>query len=374
MIDPRLFFEELIRHGSSFFSGVPDSLLKSFCAYVTDHVDSQHHIIAANEGNAIGLAVGNYLATGNIPVVYMQNSGEGNAINPLLSLADEEVYRIPLLLVIGWRGEPSVHDEPQHVKQGKVTTGLLKTMKIPFYILATESSKAIFQIEETYKEMKATSRPYAIVVRKGAFSDYALVKDWKVDGSISREEAIECLVNSINKDAICVSTTGMASRELYEIRERRREGHKRDFLTVGSMGHASQIALGIAIDRPERQVVCIDGDGACLMHMGGMAIIGTSGCKNLIHVVINNGAHDSVGGQPTQARNIDLTGVAKACGYTSAVSVSTSGELQEVIRLTKGNGPVFIQAMVHKGARKDIGRPKSSPVENKREFMDFVQN
>lgn len=373
MIDPKWFFEMLKDRGSSFFAGVPDSLLKNFCAYITDHVDTWHHIIAANEGNAVGLAVGNYLATGNIPIVYMQNSGEGNCINPLLSLADEDVYQIPLLCIVGWRGEPGVHDEPQHIKQGKVTLKLLEAMDIPFCILSDNLEEAEQQLKIAYEDMEKTSCPYAIVIRKNTFSDYSLINDKPVSGELSREEALEYLVEEADETSMFISTTGMASRELYEIRNRRGEGHEKDFLTVGSMGHASQIALGLALEKKDRKVFCIDGDGSCLMHMGGMAIIGTSGCKNFIHVVLNNGAHDSVGGQPTQARNIDLVAIAKACGYGNAVTVNTATELIETIRSFDIDGPIFIQVLVHKGARKNLGRPLSSPVENKNEFISFMR-
>ena len=371
MIEPILFVMELKKQGTEFFTGVPDSLLKNLCAYITDNFDTEHHIIAANEGNAVALAVGHHLATGTIPMVYMQNSGEGNAVNPLLSLADKDVYQIPLLLCIGWRGEPGVHDEPQHVKQGKVTLSLLDTIGIPYKVLSGEPDEMKAQIEQAYSFMRSESAPYALIVQKGLFGDYTLQNAKNVDGLMGREETLELVVQNTLIDAIYVSTTGMASRELYEIRERTDEGHSKDFLTVGSMGHASQIALGIALCRKNRQVVCLDGDGAALMHLGGMAIIGTTKPENYVHIILNNGAHDSVGGQPTVGREVDLAGVAACLGYRSSVRVTTREQLIEALRQDEP-GPRCIEVLVRKGNRKDLGRPKNTPVENKHAFMQYV--
>jgi phosphonopyruvate decarboxylase len=371
MIAPELFVGELQSRGTGFFTGVPDSLLKNLCAYITDAFDEKHHIIAANEGNAVALAVGHHLATGTIPMVYMQNSGEGNAVNPLLSLADGDVYRIPLLLCIGWRGEPGVHDEPQHVKQGKVTLSLLDTMGIPFQILSSEPDEMKTQVEKAYAHMRSEGNPYALIIQKGLFGDYALKNAQDVEGTMSREEALELVAKHTAQDAIYVSTTGMASRELYEIRERNGESHQKDFLTVGSMGHASQIALGIALSKKTRQVVCLDGDGAVLMHLGGMAIIGTTKPENYVHIILNNGAHDSVGGQPTVGRDVDLASVALCLGYKASVKANTQKQLIDALK-ADGPGPRCIEVLVRKGNRKDLGRPKSTPVENKQAFMQYI--
>jgi len=371
MIAPELFVGELQSRGTGFFTGVPDSLLKNLCAYITDAFDEKHHIIAANEGNAVALAVGHHLATGTIPMVYMQNSGEGNAVNPLLSLADGDVYRIPLLLCIGWRGEPGVHDEPQHVKQGKVTLSLLETMGIPFLILSSETDELKAQMEKAYAYMRSEGTPYALIIQKGLFGDYALKNARDVEGTMSREEALELVAKHTAHDAIYVSTTGMASRELYEIRERNGEGHQKDFLTVGSMGHASQIALGIALSKKNRQVICLDGDGAVLMHLGGMTIIGTTKPENYVHIILNNGAHDSVGGQPTVGRDVDLASVALCLGYKASVKVNTQKQLIDALK-ADGPGPRCIEVLVRKGNRKDLGRPKSTPVENKQAFMQYI--
>lgn len=374
MITSEFFVEKLRSLQMEFFTGVPDSLLKAMCAYITDSSPANSNIIAANEGAAVGLAVGYHLATGRIPVVYMQNSGLGNAVNPLLSLSDREVYRVPLLLLIGWRGEPGVKDEPQHIKQGKVTLPLLEAMNIAYAVLSQNSEEASRQIEEAKIYMDRTGEPFALVIRKGTFESYSL-KNTDVFGlSLNREEAIRIVASSMDAEDVVVSTTGMISRELFELREARKEEHYRDFLTVGSMGHASQIALGIALRKPNKKVYCFDGDGAVLMHMGGMAIIGDIRPANYIHVVFNNGAHDSVGGQPTVALHIDLLQIARACGYKAVQSVSDAETLKSAVeKLRTMEGPVLLEVRVCKGARADLGRPTVSPVENKMALMAFLK-
>jgi phosphonopyruvate decarboxylase len=371
MIAPQEFVEALERYGTDFFCGVPDSLLKNLCAYITDTVDAEHHIITANEGNAVALAAGHHLATGSIPFVYMQNSGQGNAINPLLSLVDEDVYQIPMLLCVGWRGEPGIKDEPQHLKQGKVTLSIFEAVGIPYQTLSTEPAEVAVQLSDAYVYMQENSAPYALVIRKGVFAPYELKQKTIVDGAFTREQALEIVVDHLPPDAIVVSTTGMVSRELYEIREKREEGHHKDFLTVGSMGHASQIALGVALAKKERPVVCIDGDGAALMHLGGAAIIANAKPKRFLHIILNNGAHDSVGGQPTVGRSVDLVGTLLSLGYAKAVQAKTQDELIEALSVPVA-GPYCIEVLVKKGNRPDLGRPKSTPVENKHAFMRYM--
>ena len=378
MIRPDFFIGKLREQGIDFFAGVPDSLLKNICAYITDTLPHEQNIIAANEGGAMGIAAGYHLATGRIPVVYMQNSGEGNIINPLASLTDKEVYNIPVLLLIGWRGRPGVHDEPQHVKQGKVTTGLLNTMGINYTVLSKDEEQAAKQVKVAVDYMQQTKECYALVIEKDTFDAYVLQN--KVDSglTLSREEAIETVVEALPENAAVVSTTGMISRELFEIRERRGEGHQHDFLTVGSMGHASQIALGIALQQPSRPVFCFDGDGASIMHMGNMAITASMQPKNYVHVVFNNGAHDSVGGQPTVGLSIDLPAVAKAVGYPQTYSVSTKEELRMALASITNNlspitqTPFLLEIKVKKGNRKDLGRPTTTPIQNKEALMKFL--
>ena len=374
MVRPEFFINTLKDHGIDFYTGVPDSLLKNICAYITDNLPTDHNIIAANEGGAMGIATGYHLATGKIGCVYMQNSGEGNIINPLASLTDKEVYNIPVLLLIGWRGRPGVHDEPQHVKQGKVTTGLLNTMGINYAILPKDEEGAAIQIKIAADFMKKTNECYALIIEKDTFDAYKLQNVETNDLAMSREEAIQKVASSIEDNACIVSTTGMISRELFEARTSWNQGHERDFLTVGSMGHASQIALGIALQKPDRKVYCFDGDGASIMHMGNMAITASMKCKNYVHVVFNNGAHDSVGGQPTVGLKIDLCGVAKAVGYKSTYSVATMDVLQEALTTIKDEeGPILLQICVKKGNRKDLGRPTTTPIQNKEALMSFLQ-
>ena len=375
MVRPEFFVNTLKEHDIDFYAGVPDSLLKNICAYITDNLPAEQNIIAANEGGAMGIAAGYHLATGKVPVVYMQNSGEGNIINPLASLTDKEVYNIPVLLVIGWRGRPGVKDEPQHVKQGKVTTGLLNVMGINYAILPKDEAETAKQIKIAVDYMKATNECYALVIEKDTFDAYKLQNVELNDLTMTREEAIQKVAANIEETACIVSTTGMISRELFEARTAWNQGHERDFLTVGSMGHASQIALGIALQKPERKVYCFDGDGASLMHMGNMAITASMNCKNYVHVVFNNGAHDSVGGQPTVGLKIDLCGVAKAVGYEATYSVDTMEQLDDILAEVKNaEGPVLLQICVKKGNRKDLGRPTTTPVQNKEALMTFLQD
>lgn len=375
MIRPSYFYDLLMKNGTDFFTGVPDSLLKNFCAYVTDNAPAEKHIISANEGSATALATGYHLATGKIPMIYMQNSGEGNMVNPLLSIADPDVYSIPMLIVIGWRGEPGVHDEPQHVKQGKVTCELLDAMKVPYEVLSENEADLPAQFEKAYSYIRENNAQYAFVIRKGTFDDYKLVNNIPVDGKMSREEAIEKIMLSADESTAFVSTTGMASRELYELRDKHGMSHEKDFLTVGGMGHASQIALSIAMQKKDRQVYCIDGDGASIMQMGGMATIGTRAPSNMIHFVLNNGAHDSVGGQPTVGRQIDLCAIAAGCGYENVLKVETPEELDAALNDSESKSKLtFVEVLVTKGARKDLGRPKSTPKENKIALMNFLNS
>lgn len=372
MITPEFFIERLRASGIDFFAGVPDSLLKNLCAYITDHFDAAHNIIAANEGAAVGLAAGHYLASGHPACVYMQNSGEGNIINPIASLTDPEVYNIPVLLLIGWRGCPGVHDEPQHIKQGKVTTGLLNVMGINYEVLSKEEDKAEKQIAKALKALQ-NKDAFALVIEKDTFDDYKLQNVEENCLIMSREEAIQTVVDALGEKDCVVSTTGMISRELFEYRAAMNQGHERDFLTVGSMGHASQIALGIALEQPNRRVWCFDGDGAVIMHMGSLAIVASKEPKNYFHVVFNNGTHDSVGGQPTVGLIIDLPSVAKAVGYKNVSSVSNKADLIATLKKSiQQDGPVLIEIKVKKGNRKDLGRPTTTPIQNKESLMKFL--
>ncbi|WP_026473997.1 phosphonopyruvate decarboxylase [Alkaliflexus imshenetskii] len=376
MIDAGDFLAHLIHRGVDYFCGVPDSLLKDFGSCVLDRIDNGNHQITVNEGSAIGLAVGHYLATGKVPLVYMQNSGLGNAVNPLISLADTKVYGIPMMMLIGWRGEPGVKDEPQHLKQGEIQNELLDLLGIPFRIIDGNTPNFTSVIDELHTTAIARSCPAAIVVRKDTFTPYKRTSRGDQNlYELHREDAIEAMTSQMDEDSIVVATTGKISRELYELREKRSQKHSCDFLTVGSMGHSIMIALGIAQEKPEKRVYCIDGDGAVLMHMGALATVATaSGVENLIHIVLNNGAHESVGGHPTAAFKVDLCGIAASCGYRQVFRIDNKSDLSGLFqKLPKFSGPIFIEVMVSLASRADLGRPKESPAMNKEAFMRFIK-
>ncbi|MDR1363262.1 MAG: phosphonopyruvate decarboxylase [Spirochaetaceae bacterium] len=372
MTTPAFFYGELQKHGVDFFTGVPDSLLKDFCAYIADTAPQSSHITAVNEGAAMALAAGHHLAANRIPLVYMQNSGIGNAVNPLLSLCDTDVYRIPALLLIGWRGEPGVHDEPQHITQGRLTLPLLETLNIPYLIMENTEDKLRSQLDTTFSTLKTRGTPFALVVRKGTFAPYKTERRGE-EPSMSREAAIEEIMLA-SPDSLFFSTTGMASRELYELREKHNMGHDKDFLTVGSMGHASSIALAAALARPGVKITCLDGDGAALMHLGAFASIGALKPRNMRHIVLNNKAHDSVGGQTVAAPGADLPAIARACGYERVICAGSRENLRIALRQEQDERLTFIEARVKRGARADLGRPKTSPAENKTAFMKNFNN
>ncbi|MBR2554077.1 MAG: phosphonopyruvate decarboxylase [Aeriscardovia sp.] len=361
--------------GSDFYSGVPDSQLKALCNYLmnTYGIDEHHHVIAANEGNCTALAAGYHLATGKVPVVYMQNSGEGNIINPVASLLNDKVYAIPVVFIVGWRGEPGIHDEPQHIYQGEVTVKLLEDMDIKTFVIGKETTdEEVEAAMAEFKNVLAQGKDVAFVIRKGALTyDEKVV--YKNDNTMVREDIIKHIVKVTGEDPI-VSTTGKASRELFETRVANGQSHKYDFLTVGSMGHSSSIALGVAINKPEQKIWCVDGDGAVLMHMGSMAVLGANKPKNLVHVVINNGAHETVGGMPTVAGSIDLVGVAKACGYPYAVKVESFEDLDKELQAAKERNELsLIEVSCSIGARDDLGRPTTTALENKENFMEYLK-
>lgn len=361
--------------GADFYTGVPDSQLKPLINYLmaTYGIDPKHHVIAANEGNCTSLAAGYHLATGKVPVVYMQNSGEGNIINPVASLLNDKVYAIPMVFIVGWRGEPGIHDEPQHIYQGEVTIKLLEDMGINAFAIGKDTSdEEVEKVMEKYKKILATGKDVAFVIRKGALSTDAKVK-YENDNKMVREEIIQHIVKASGEDPI-VSTTGKASRELFETRVANNQSHKYDFLTVGSMGHSSSIALGVAINKPDTRIWCVDGDGAVLMHMGSMAVLGANKPKNMVHVVINNGAHETVGGMPTVASQIDLVAIAKACGYPYAACVDNFDDLDNELEAAKNRKELsLIEVMCSIGAREDLGRPTTTAIENKQNFMEYLK-
>lgn len=374
MLEVKEFYDALIDNSIDFFAGVPDSLLKDICGYIVDETPSNKNFITANEGAAIALGVGYHISTGKVPLIYLQNSGLGNAINPLLSLADKEVYSIPLILLIGWRGEPGIKDEPQHIKQGRIQNALLSAMEIPYRIIDSTSKNIPSIIREISNTAKRIQAPVAIVVRKGTFSPYKLTSKINLNYEMSREKAIEIILDHLPNKSIIISTTGKASREVYEYRERKMQRHDNDFLTVGSMGHSSQIALGISLNT-NRKVICLDGDGALIMHMGSLGIIGKYAPRNFYHILLNNGAHESVGGQATVGFDVDFASIALGCGYKQAYTASGLKEFREILQNVENfDGPIFFEVKVNKESRVDLGRPKSTPVDNKSELMREILN
>ena len=372
-INPDFFYSELLKNNFNFFTGVPDSLLKEFCKCVDEK--SSNHIISANEGTAIGLASGVYLATNKYPVVYLQNSGLGNIVNPLMSLTHEKVYQIPMLIIIGWRGEPGRKDEPQHKAMGEITCEMLDLMSVPYDIMPDYDEGVKECINKAVQHFKKKSTPYALLVRKGSFKKYeSILKSPESKYNLKREDLIKIIIDNITNDSAVVSTTGMCSRELYEYREK--TSTVRDFMCVGNMGHTSSIGLGVSLNTDKLTYV-LDGDGSILMHMGSMAINGQFAGSNFKHILLNNGAHDSVGGQQTVGYDISFYDLALSQGYkvikckdfNCPIEISNSLELLE-----KEKGPVFLELRCCKGARKDLGRPKTKPYENKKFFQEHLLN
>lgn len=360
--------------GADFYTGVPDSQLKALCDYLMQSygIDPKRHVIAANEGNCTAIAAGYHLATGKVPVVYMQNSGEGNIINPVASLLNDKVYAIPCIFIVGWRGEPGLHDEPQHIYQGEVTIKLLEDMDIRSFVIGKETTEEeAAEAMQAFQDVLAQGKSVAFVIRKGALT-YEKKAVYHNGNTMRREDIIRHIV-AVSGDDPVISTTGKASRELYEIREANGQGHQFDFLTVGSMGHSSSIALGVAVNKPAAKIWCIDGDGAALMHMGAMAVIGANSPENMVHIMINNGAHETVGGMPTVAGEMDLSGIAAACGYPYAVCVDNFEDLdRELTEAKKRNALSLIEVKSAIGAREDLGRPKSTAKDNKQKFMEYI--
>ncbi len=364
--------------GGEFFTGVPDSLLKPLVDYLLDNCQgNEKHVIAANEGNAIAIGAGYHLATGKVPVIYMQNSGEGNAVNPVASLLHPMVYGIPELFIIGWRGEPGVKDEPQHVFQGEITLKLLEVLETKYYVIRDNTTlQELSRMMEIIQKLLQQGKSAALVVAKGALTYEK--KKYANSYLMKREDILEHIL-AVTGDNPIISTTGKTSRELFELREKHKlldnvNVHSRDFLTVGSMGHSSSIALGMALQLPEKNIWCIDGDGAILMHGGAMAVIGKAQPENLIHVVINNEAHESVGGQPTAANAVDLTAMATACGYKYAHCVADFASLDKILEeYAELKGLKFLEIKAAIGSRTNLGRPSISPSYNKKLFTDAVR-
>tara|TARA_Y100000816_G_C26102428_1_gene584679 strand:+ start:1434 stop:2567 length:1134 start_codon:yes stop_codon:yes gene_type:complete len=372
-LDPNLFYEAINTNGINFFTGVPDSLLKEFCLCIDDNVSEKNHIITANEGNSIALAAGYNIATNSVPLVYMQNSGLGNAVNPLLSLCDPAVYSIPMIVMIGWRGEPGVKDEPQHVTQGKIQLNLLKSLGLKSFLISGKTNNYREIISDATQQAISNKSPVVLLIKKGTFESYKSKYNKKNPVSLEREIALESILKNVENNSIVVATTGKTSREIFEIRENKSQLHNQDFLTVGSMGHSSSIALGIAIAKPDIQVTCIDGDGSLIMHMGSLSTIGKISPKNYFHIVINNNVHESVGGQKTSAENIDFQMLAKSNGYKYSNSIIFSDSISNKIKnFYLKKGPALLEVKLKAGSRENLGRPTISPLDSKIDLMKFI--
>ena len=418
---PERFMWHLKQRGVNFFTGVPDNTLQDLVGYMEDTEPASRHVVAANEGAAVAIASGYHLGTGKIPAVYLQNSGIGNAVNPLLSLCSSGVYSIPMLLLVGWRGEPGTTDEPQHAIQGEIMPGLLSELRVPWAVLPSSHGEAEPALDSAIAAMQREQQPFVMLVRQEAFQKYKPKAQHSSKLPMSREAAVQLIIEQLNGHEIIVSGTGMVSRELFEYRQSLGAGHQRDFLTVGSMGHASAIALGIANARPDRkvvyldtclytclyrclhtclytclcmcilytclctclytclctcvytQVVCLDGDGSALMHLGNVSTIGAMAPPNLVHIVLNNGAHDSAGGSYTAGFQSDFAALAKAAGYRSAQMAKTEQGVVECLRAVE-HGPSLIEIQINRDRRADLGRPTITPSQNKIEFMSWIDN
>jgi phosphonopyruvate decarboxylase len=365
-IDTAAFYEHLVASGVEMFTGVPDSLLQDLCACIYDRTPSEANIIAANEGNAVGLACGYHIAADKYAAVYLQNSGLGNIVNPVLSLAHPDVYSVPMLLIIGWRGEPGVEDEPQHVAQGRMTLAMLDVMELPYQVVDPERWQ--HQIDSALTTMKETNAPVALIVRKGAFSKYTFSLQNKPGLKLTREHALEAVLEAIGPEAFIVSTTGKTSREVFELREKRGDGHARDFLSVGGMGHSSSIAMGACLGT-EELVYCVDGDGGFLMHMGSAPVIAQRARDNYRYILINNGAHESVGGQPTVAFDIDIPAILRGCGFEHVELITDGSDIADAVARVAARRRSALVIETVQGSRRDLGRPTISPSANKVDMM-----
>ena len=373
MVNLQSLFEALDRTGVKFFTGVPDSLLNDFCLYMMNNIPDSRHVMAANEGNAISIAAGNYMATGNIPLVYMQNSGIGNATNPLLSLTHDCVYGIPLIMVIGWRGDPSINDHAQHKKQGELTPVLMKDMDIPYEILDNDDT-VIEKFTWAVNKAREISSPVALIAKKAILTQKEKKQVYPESPLMNREEAVSAVIDVFGEDAVYLGTTGRATREVHEQLRMHgiSEGH--EWQNVGSMGHVSSVGLGLALALPDKRIVVFDGDAAVVMHMGSLATNCRYKASNLIHVVLNNGVNESVGGQQSAGQLIDLTGVAKSCGYRNVGhAIKTKEELQHVLKTLPGNDmPTFVDVYVRQGIRPDMPKLNINHKEQKEALMKYL--
>ncbi len=376
MISCDEIFEVFRRNDLTFFTGVPDSTFKGWMTFLEEkHGKELTQIIAANECEATAIATGYHLSTGKVAVVYMQNSGLGKTVNPITSLCDPEVYSIPIVMMVGWRGEPGKKDEPQHKKMGRITIPLLETLEIPYRVLPDTIQEVAEVITEMRDIADRENTPVALIIRKGVIAPYDSEKTEVRESHLemNREDAIKTIVDNLDGSEAIVSTTGKTSRELFEYRIERNE-KPMDFYTVGGMGCAASIALGIALQKPEKEIFVFDGDGAVIMQMGSLATIGHYKPSNFNHILFDNRAHDSTGGQMTVSDTVDFEKVALSCGYRNVIAVSTRDTLKQAITKMKSlKGPKMLIVKIKKGARENLGRPTTTPIENKKNFMELLK-
>lgn len=374
-LPPGIFIEQLKRRDVDFFTGVPDSVLKDFCSYVQDHVPKERHVMTGNEGQSVSVAAGYQMATNRIPLVYMQNSGFGNMVNPLMSLTHKNVYSIPMIILMGWRGEPGRKDEPQHRVMGRANTAFCNVMDLAYDILPDYAEGAEEMLDMAVEHCQTQKTPFVLLARKRTFETYKGKTSVIIDRPMIRENVLDIVSQSAPNGCVFVGTTGFTSRELYEIRARYKQSHATDFYTVGCMGHATSIATGVATARPDRKVYVFDGDGAALMHMSGFATIGMRGIPNLNHILVQNECHESTGQQPTGSGTINFCQIADACGYKSSKSVETAEDLKAALtEMNNGSpGPHFLEVKVKPGVRPNLGRPTQTPAQNKKELMSFLR-
>lgn len=368
------FFEVLKKQGITFFTGIPDSTFKDWMSFLADNDKKKlENLVACNECEAIALAAGYHLATNKIGVVYMQNSGLGKTVNPLTSICDPEIYAIPILLLIGWRGEPGEIDAAQHKKMGKITLPLLELLQIPYSILEPDLNKVETELKNAYSHFTKIKGPYAFIIKKNLFKKYETKKKIINEFELTRKRAINLIMENLNNDEIIVSNTGYISRELFEYRESRKKDHYKSFYNIGGMGCASSISLSIALHKPNKKVLVFDGDGSILMQMGALSTIGKSSPSNLIHIIFDNNAHESTGGQPTNSESVDFIEIALGCSYKSAILITTSERLISTIKsLSKMEGPILLLVKINLTLNTDLKRPNKKPTEYKKDLMNYL--
>tara|TARA_B100000767_G_scaffold264583_1_gene279642 strand:- start:1612 stop:2724 length:1113 start_codon:yes stop_codon:yes gene_type:complete len=369
MIDINNFIKHLKKNDLDFCCGVPDSLLKDLC-FAFENKYKKNHLVAANEGSAVGLGIGYHLSTKKIPLIYLQNSGLGNAINPLISLSGSNVYKIPLFLIIGWRGEKhkTFVDEPQHIAQGKVTEDFLKKLGIIYKIVdANTDYKKQINILKNFANKN--QRVVALLIKKNTFKNN-VKKSNQISKVYEREKYLNLLIDILPKNSIIVSTTGILSRELNEIINTSKKKIN-FFMCVGGMGHAISVASGLAL-KLKKKVFCFDGDGAATMHLGSLS--SSSKIKNIIHILFNNHSHESVGGQDNAAKHVKFFRIAKEFGYKNSYLCKNGKELNKIINKSiKSKYNSFIEIILNKGHRKNISRPSRNMILLKNNFMNSIK-